>query len=199
MFLSPQISLAAHSQSAPLLPEVASYAAAVTAAGGTIAAADLALLNTWAVRGTAAGWLAKMKEIWPKMSSTLNGAAVKMRYGAGAQAALDVSRLVSGDYSLAAGLGMTTRSATKYVTTGFTPSLDGLSLTNFSCVTTNLDATLYKAVSGNYMGDTPASGQNKLVFVQANNNNSASPSGYVGSQGYSPYLGVNGPACHVMN
>lgn len=186
-------------RSGALLPEVLTYAGNLAAAGATISSSDLAALNTWAVRGTTAGWLPKLKEIWPMMGSTLAGAAVKMRYGAGAQASLDVSRLVSGDYSQANGLGMTTRSATKYVTTGFTPSLDSLSLANFSCVTTNLDATLYKALIANYMGDTPASGQNKLVFGQTNNNNSSSPRGDIGSQGYSAYLGVNGPACHVMN
>ena len=192
---------AAYSQAGrgSLLPEVLTYAGNVAAAGGTVTAAQLSALNAWAVRGTTAGWLPKLKEIWPHCGSTLAGAAVKFRTGAGGVAAHDVSRLVSGDYSQANGIGPSTRSASKYITTGFTPSLDGLSLSNISCVVSNLDATLYKAVSGNYMGDTPASGQNKLVFVSANNNNSSSPSGYIGSQGYSPYLGVNGPAVHVMN
>ena len=186
-------------RSGALLPEVLTYAGNLAAAGATISSSDLAALNTWAVRGTTAGWLAKLKEIWPMMGSTLAGAAVKFRYGAGGQANLDVSRLVSGDYSQANGIGPSTRDASKYITTGFTPSADGLSLNNFSALTTNLDVLLAKSVWAGYMGDTPASGTNKLVWSSNNSSSTSNPSSNIGSQGNSFFMGVNGPACHVIN
>jgi len=182
-----------------LLPEVLTYAGNQVTAGSTISAAHLSALNTWALRGTTVGWLSKLTEIWPMMGSTLAGAAVKFRYGAGGQANLDVSRLVSGDYSQANGIGMTTRNASKFIATGFTPSADGLSLNNFSALTTNLDVLLAKSVYAGYMGDTPASGLNKLVWSSNNASSTANPSSNIGSQGNSFFMGVNGPACHVIN
>lgn len=180
-------------------PDVLTYAGAIATAGGTIGSTELNALNTWVWRGVTAGWYAKLKEVYPTLGSTLAAAAVKLKWGTSSTSTLDVSRLVSGDYSQAAGLGPTTYNSGKYVLTGWTPSNDGLTLGNFSAGLIRLDATRVAQALSVWLGDTPASGSNLIVIGSTNNNNSSSPRSDIGSQGYSFYQGAAWPRCDVMS
>ncbi len=103
--------------------DVAAYAAAVTAAGGSLPTAHQAALNMYMPALKASGAWALIKEMWFPLGNAgdLVTAAVKFRNGA-ASASVTLTNFVTGDYTIAMGVDAGAGNSSKKVVTDFVPS-----------------------------------------------------------------------------
>lgn len=111
---------------APTDPDVAIFAAAVTAAGGSLPAPHLAALNANIAALKVSGAWAAIKEMWLPLGAAgdLVTAAVKLKNGA-TNPSLTFSNLVAGDYTIAKGIDFGVPNTTKVATTDFSPAVNG--------------------------------------------------------------------------
>lgn len=103
--------------------DVTAYAAAVTAAGGSLPAAQQLALNTYIPALKASGAWALIKEMWLPLgnASDLTTAAVKLKNGA-TSPTVTLTNFVAGDYTIATGIDAGAGNSSKKVVTDFVPS-----------------------------------------------------------------------------
>jgi lysophospholipase L1-like esterase len=158
-----------------LQAETQDYLNRIIVAGGTLDAATTIALDKWIVAGKRDGWYSELTYIAPFAGSNLASSLVLLKAPNGVS--ITSTSFVDADFNNAKGL--TADTAGKWLATGFNPSAQGLTVTNFTMAAARLSFS--RSNTSLFVSSIPTTGEgspmidfNTAAITRTNQNTAAS-------------------------